>query len=183
MRTWGSYSAIVLIAEALNIIPMIVMPSLLPDIVAAKDNPRNSSTNASIISTASWHASPTRVHSLSLSFLSGSCLCSSGRNMLLEDRCSRCSPLRPSSLSWVWRAPLFVTMNLSKTHLTTVATSCALNVLLNLALIPNYGALGAAIASAIAYWFAVHGICLCTTAPATGGMVTSALLWPKFWNS
>jgi Na+-driven multidrug efflux pump len=50
-------------------------------------------------------------------------------------------------------------------------------------LIPRFGALGAAIASAVAYWFAVHGVCfLYRPLRHTGAMLTSALLYPKFWK-
>ncbi|HUL01212.1 MAG TPA: polysaccharide biosynthesis C-terminal domain-containing protein [Nitrospirota bacterium] len=57
-----------------------------------------------------------------------------------------------------------------------------LNVVLNLALIPLYGGMGASIASCAAYWLAAHGSCfLYRPLRKTGLMLTKALIYPKFW--
>ena len=57
-----------------------------------------------------------------------------------------------------------------------------LNILLNLFLIPAYGAMGAVVATLVSYWFAVHGTCfLFRPLRQNGSMMTRAILWPKFW--
>ena len=48
---------------------------------------------------------------------------------------------------------------LTRVNLISIALGCSLNILLNFALIPNYGAMGAVVATFISYWFAVHGTC------------------------
>lgn len=49
--------------------------------------------------------------------------------------------------SWLWTAPV------------TSAIGVAANILLNLILIPRYGGIGAASATVLSYWLAVHGTC------------------------
>lgn len=75
-----------------------------------------------------------------------------------------------------------IAKNWTRANLISTVLGCSLNVLLNFILIPRYGAMGAVIASIIAYWFAVHGTCLfLKRLRQTGGMMTRALFYPKFW--
>jgi len=73
-------------------------------------------------------------------------------------------------------------MNWTRLHFITDFLGCALNVLLNLLLIPRYGGMGAVLASLVSYWFAVHGSCfLFKPLHRTGLMLTKALVYPKPW--
>jgi O-antigen/teichoic acid export membrane protein len=80
------------------------------------------------------------------------------------------------------RSSFLATMNWTKVYFVTVMLGAVLNIALNFALIPKYGGLGAAFASLIAYWFAVHGSCfLFKPLFRTGNMMTRAMLYPKIW--
>jgi O-antigen/teichoic acid export membrane protein len=80
------------------------------------------------------------------------------------------------------RGSFLATMNWTKTYFVTVLSGAILNIALNLVLIPRYGGLGAASASLISYWLAVHGSCfLFKPLFRTGAMMTRALFYPKIW--
>ncbi len=80
------------------------------------------------------------------------------------------------------RSAFLATMNWSKAYLVTVTLGAVLNIALNFVLIPRYDVLGAAVASFVSYWFAVHGACfLFRPLRRTGGMITKAMLYPKIW--
>ena len=180
----GIYSVVVLIAEAAYIVPMIVMPSLLPGIVAAKEESealfyeRLDHLYRLMAFLAYAIALPLAlVSGWLVPLLFGSAYASGGPVLAVLALAGM------FTFMGVARTAFLVTMNWSKTHLAAVSTSCALNIVLNLALIPRYGALGAAIASALAYWFAVHGFCLYyKPMHQTATMITRALLYPKFWK-
>lgn len=59
----------------------------------------------------------------------------------------------------VARTSFLNTMNYTKWQFVTSLMGCVMNVLLNLVLIPRYGAMGATIASLFSYWFQTHGSC------------------------
>ncbi len=180
----GIYSVVVLIAEAAYIVPMIVMPSLLPDIVAAKQESdvlfykRLDHLYRLMAFLAYAVALPLMLISGSLvSLLFGAAYASGGPVLTVL------AVAGIFTFMGVARTAFLVTMNWNRTHLAAVSTSCVLNIVLNVVLIPRYGALGAAIASAFAYWFAAHGFCLFyKPLHPTGAMITSALLYPKFWK-
>jgi O-antigen/teichoic acid export membrane protein len=80
------------------------------------------------------------------------------------------------------RNVFIVAKNRTRVDLISIALGCTANILLNLALIPRYGAMGAVIATFISYWFAVHGTCfLFKPLRRTGWMLTRAMLYPKIW--
>ncbi|MEJ2691384.1 MAG: flippase, partial [Deltaproteobacteria bacterium] len=80
------------------------------------------------------------------------------------------------------RNVLIVSKNWTRVNLVCVALGCALNILLNLLMIPEYGAMGAVVATLISYWFAVHGSCfLFKPLRRTGWMFTKAMIYPKVW--
>jgi len=76
----------------------------------------------------------------------------------------------------------FIALDWGKALLWSTSAGAATNVLLNLLLIPRWGAMGAAIATCVSYWVAAHGACLCSRSlwPAAG-MITRALLRPRWW--
>jgi O-antigen/teichoic acid export membrane protein len=80
------------------------------------------------------------------------------------------------------RSAYFNVMNWNRIYFVTLALGAAMNVILNLFLIPRYGGLGAAIASCLSYWFAAHGSCfLYKRLHRTGFMLTRAMFYPKIW--
>lgn len=80
------------------------------------------------------------------------------------------------------RNVMIVAKNWTRINLVTIALGGALNIVLNLFLIPIYGAMGAVVATFISYWFAVHGTCfLFKPLRTTGWMMTKAMLYPKVW--
>jgi O-antigen/teichoic acid export membrane protein len=75
-----------------------------------------------------------------------------------------------------------VAKNHTRVNLASIALGGLLNILLNLFLIPAYGAMGAVVATLVSYWFAVHGTCfLFPPLQQNGGMITRAIICPKFW--
>jgi O-antigen/teichoic acid export membrane protein len=77
------------------------------------------------------------------------------------------------------RSSFLTSMNWTRLHLATVSLGAAVNVLLNLWLIPRWGAMGAAVASLIAYWVAAHGTCyVYPRLRPTARMLTQALFTP-----
>jgi len=180
----GIYSVVVLIAEAAYVIPMIVMPSLLPDIVAAKQqsealfHERLDHLYRLMAFLAYVIAIPLALVSIPLvPGLFGNAYASGGPVLAVL------AIAGIFTFMGVARTAFLIAMNWSKTHLVCVAFGAVINVLLNLALIPKYGALGAAFASAIAYWFSVHGICFFfKPLHHTGAMLSRAMLVPRFWH-
>lgn len=80
------------------------------------------------------------------------------------------------------RSSFLTTMNWTRFNFMTIFLGAALNVVLNLVLIPHYGGMGAAVASCISYWFAAHGACfLFKPLFRTGYMLTKAMIHPKVW--
>jgi O-antigen/teichoic acid export membrane protein len=80
------------------------------------------------------------------------------------------------------RSTFLTTMNWTRIHFLTVGLGCAINVILNYILIPRYGGMGAVIASCVAYWFAAHGACfLYKPLHETGFMLTKAIFYPRVW--
>jgi O-antigen/teichoic acid export membrane protein len=77
------------------------------------------------------------------------------------------------------RGAFLASMNWTRPYLLTVALGGVLNVALNLVLIPRLGAMGAVIASLVAYWAATHGSCfLYRPLHPTARMLTRAMLRP-----
>ncbi len=80
------------------------------------------------------------------------------------------------------RNAFMVSQNWLRINLVSTLLGCIMNIVLNLFLIPRYGAMGAIIASLISYWFAVHGTCfLFKPLRDTGRMLTKAMIYPKIW--
>lgn len=80
------------------------------------------------------------------------------------------------------RGYFLTAMNWTRLHFITDFSGCAVNIALNIYLIPKYGGLGAVIASFLAAWLVAHGSCfLFKPLRSTGWMLTRAILYPKFW--
>jgi len=178
----GIYSAAVKLAEAWYFLPMIVT-SVVPHIVEAK-----------AISDEMFYNRLQRLYNvmaflgyavaIPITFLGGWVV-----RLLYGEAYIAAGPMLVV-LIWsvmfvllgVARSVFLTTMNWGKVHLFTVSLGAVINVILNLVLIPRYGGMGAAIASCVAYWMAAHGACfLYKPLLRTGGMLTKALIYPKWW--
>lgn len=76
----------------------------------------------------------------------------------------------------------FIALDWGRALLWATSLGATANVMLNLLLIPRYGALGAAIATCLSYWVAAHGACYTHRRlwPA-GKMILKSLVMPRFW--
>ncbi|HUI44936.1 MAG TPA: flippase [Nitrospirota bacterium] len=179
----GIYSAAVRVAEAWYFVPMAVFSSVYPSVVEAKT-----------MSDDLFYERLQRLYkfmafigyavAVPASLLSGFLI-----NILYGARYHRAGAML-AVLVWaglfvsigVARSSFLMSMNWTKLHFMTVLMGSLLNVVLNLALIPLYGGMGASIASCAAYWLAAHGSCfLYRPLRKTGLMLTKALIYPKFW--
>jgi O-antigen/teichoic acid export membrane protein len=80
------------------------------------------------------------------------------------------------------RNVLVIAKNWTRVDLLSIGMGCALNIILNYVLIPEYGAKGAVFATFVSYWFAVHGTCFVfKPLRATGRMMTKAIFFPRIW--
>lgn len=80
------------------------------------------------------------------------------------------------------RSTFLTAMNWTKVHFFTVGLGCLINVILNYVLIPLFEGMGAVISSCVAYWFAAHGACfLYKPLNKTGSMMTKAIIYPRVW--
>jgi O-antigen/teichoic acid export membrane protein len=79
------------------------------------------------------------------------------------------------------RGAFLTSMNWTRPYLMTVALGGAVNVALNLVLIPRWGGMGAVIATLIAYGVATLGSCFAYRPLfRTGRMLARAMLFPRF---
>ena len=175
----GLYSAAVQLTEAFYLIPIALVNSTFPKIVRLrKDNEKEFYTSLqSLYNKVSLtsYASVLFVSIFSerlLSILYG------------ENYIGAVPVLRVLIWSAVFvalgvaRSSFMVAMNWTKIQLVTVVIASTINVILNYALIPEYGGLGAAIATALSQWFAVHGACLLfKPLRRTGKMITRSLVF------
>lgn len=76
----------------------------------------------------------------------------------------------------------FIALEWGKALLWSTSLGAGCNVLLNLGLIPRYGAMGAAVATCVSYWVAAHGASYTSSImrPAAA-MILRALVCPRFW--
>ncbi|MBI5446638.1 MAG: flippase [Deltaproteobacteria bacterium] len=179
----GNYSVAVRIAEAWYFIPGAICSSVFPAVMKAEGE-----------SEEFFYAHLQRLYglmvllayavALPVAFFSRQVI-----RTLFSDAYSDAGPLL-AILVWtgvftslgVARNVFIVAKKWARLNLLSVGLGCLLNVLLNLALIPRYGARGAVIATFISYWFATHGTCLFfKPLRRTGWMMTKAMLCPKFW--
>jgi O-antigen/teichoic acid export membrane protein len=182
-RELGIYSVAALIAEALYFIPTAVSSSLFPSVVEAKS-----------ISEELFYGRLQQFYNL-MAFLAYAValpvtfLAGWGMPLLFGTAYTRASAML---IGLVWagifinlmiaRSYYMIAMNWTRLHFITDFLGCVINVAINLILIPRYGGMGAVVASCIAYWFVAHGSCfLFRPLFRTGGMLTRALLYPRFW--
>jgi O-antigen/teichoic acid export membrane protein len=179
----GIYSVAALVAEALYFIPTAVSSSLFPSVVEAKSVSeelfyRRLQQFYNLMAFLAYAVA------LPVTFLAGW-----GVPLLFGAAFTRAGAMLVG-LVWagmfinlmIARSCYMVAMNWTRLHFITDFLGCVVNVSINLYLIPRYGGMGAVIASCIAYWFVAHGSCfLFRPLLRTGGMLTRAMLYPRFW--
>jgi O-antigen/teichoic acid export membrane protein len=179
----GNYSVAVQVSEAWFFIPIVICSSVFPAIVEAE-----------AFSEELFHARMQQLYRL-MAFLAYlvalpiALFSTKIIHVLFSTAYSDAGPLL-AILIWAGvftsfgaaRHQMIIAKNWTRIDLVSIALGCALNIVLNLLLIPNYGARGAVIATFIAYWFSTHGSCfLFKPLRKTGWMITKAMLYPKFW--
>ena len=76
----------------------------------------------------------------------------------------------------------FIALDHGKVLLWCTTSGAVSNIILNLLLIPRYGAMGAAISTCVSYWMAAHGCCLFSKSlRPVAWMITMALAYPRWW--
>lgn len=179
----GIYSAAVRLAEIWYFIPMIVVSSVYPSIVAAREMNEELFYNR-LQKLYNLMAFLAYAVALPVSFFSKWIV-----KILFGAAYSKAAAML-AILIWaglfvnlgVARSSFLTTMNWTRVHFVTVFGGCLINIALNFVLIPRYGGIGAVIASCFAYWFAAHGACFFyKPLHKTGYMLTKAIFYPRIW--
>lgn len=179
----GIYSAAVRLAEVWYFIPMTVVSSVFPSIVEARTMGEELFYER-LQKLYNMMALLAYAIAIPVTLLSGWLV-----KMLFGDAYGRAGFML-AGLIWaglfvnmgVARSSFLTSMNWTRVHLMTVFLGCVLNVALNFLLIPQYGGMGAVIATCVAYWFAAHGACLVyKPLYKTGYMLTKAMIYPRIW--
>jgi O-antigen/teichoic acid export membrane protein len=179
----GVYSAAVRLAEVWYFIPMAVVSSTFPSIVAARHE-SGELFYSRLQKLYNLMALLAYLVAVPVTFLAGPIV-----EFLFGAAYSKAGPML-ALLIWaglfanlgVARSSFLTAMNWARIHVVTVFAGCLINVALNIVLIPRYGGMGAVIASCVAYWFAAHGACFFYRPLfRTAIMLTRAILYPKAW--
>ena len=179
----GNYAVAVQISEAWYFIPVVISSSVFPVIVESEASSEELFYEQ-MQKLYSLMAFLTYVIALPVAFFSKAII-----NLLFSSAYSDAGPLL-AILIWAGlftglekaRNCFIVAKNLTRMNLISIALGSMLNILLNFFLIPEYGAMGAVIATFISYWLAVHGSCfILKPLRKTGWMMTKAIFYPKFW--
>ena len=179
----GNYAVAVQISEAWYFIPVVISSSVFPVIVESEASSEELFYEQ-MQKLYSLMAFLTYVIALPVAFFSKAII-----NLLFSSVYSDAAPLL-AILIWAGlftglekaRNCFIVAKNLTRMNLISIALGSMLNIILNFFLIPEYGAMGAVIATFISYWLAVHGSCfILKPLRKTGWMMTKAIFYPKFW--
>jgi O-antigen/teichoic acid export membrane protein len=179
----GNYSVAVRISEAWYFIPMVICSSSFPAVFKSE-----------AVSEELFYAHLQRLYSLMaflayavalpVAFFSDEIV-----RLLFSTSFTDAGPLL-ALLIWTGvftslgaaRNVFVLSKNWTRINLLSVGLGCALNILLNYLLIPEYEAMGAVAATFVSYWFAVHGTCfLFKPLRRTGWMITRAMIFPRAW--
>jgi len=179
----GNYSVAVRISEAWYFIPMVISSAIFPAFVEV-ETASDELFYAHMQKLYNIMALLAYTVALPVAFFSREII-----QVLFSSAYSDAGPLL-AVLVWTGlftslgaaRNVLIVAKNWTRVNLLSIGLGCGLNILLNYILIPQYGAMGAVIATFISYWFAVHGACLfLKPLRKTGWMMTKAMIYPKVW--
>lgn len=179
----GIYSAAVRLAEAWYFIPMSIVASVFPGIVAAK-----------AVSEELFYQRLQKLYNVMvfLAYAVAVPVTFIANDVIVILFGSEYKSGGPMLAGLIWtclftnlgvaRSTFLTTMNWTRIHFFTVLAGCMINIVLNYLLIPVYGGMGAVIASLVSYWFAAHGTCFFYKPLfKTGFMLTKAMVYPKVW--
>ncbi len=179
----GIYTTAIRIAEVLYFIPMVTVPTFFPSIINAKKE-GDVFFYKKLQQLYNLMAFLGYAVAIPITFLGPYII-----EFLFGHEYSRAGPMLAVFI-WagiftnlgVARSTFLTAMNFNKFHLVAISSGGIVNIALNCVLIPRYGGMGAVIASCVAYWLAAHGSCFFyKPLYKTGGMLTKAMLYPKFW--
>ena len=182
-RELGNYSAAVQVSEVWYFIPMVITSSIFPALVKVETSSEEL-FDAHMQKLYRVMAFFAYTIALPVSFFSKEIV-----QALFSSSYTDAGPLL-TVLVWTGlftalgsaRNVLIIAKNWTKVNLVSTLLGCLMNIALNYYLIPQYGAMGAVLATFISYWFAVHGTCfLFKPLRKTGWMMTRAMFYPKFW--
>lgn len=182
-REVGVYSVAVRLAEAWYFIPLSLCASIFPGIIEAKKN-GEAHFDLRIQKLYNLMALISYAVALPITFLSSFLV-----RILYGAEYLGAGPML-AILVWAGlfvslglaRTSYLTAMNWTKLHFISVLLGSLINILLNLLLIPEYGGVGASIATCIAYFVATLGSCFFYPALyKTGRMLIQALIFPKIW--
>jgi len=179
----GNYSVAVRISEAWYFIPMVISSSVFPAIVEME-----------AVSEELFYSNMQKLYNLMalLAYIVALPVAFFSKDIIQVLFSSAYSEAGPLLAILIWtgvftslgaaRGIFIVSKNWTRVNLVTISLGCSVNIALNYALIPNYGAMGAVIATFISYWFAIHGTCFFfKSLRRTGWMITKAMIYPKAW--
>lgn len=182
-REVGMYAAAVRIAEIWYFIPTVVVSSVFPNIVKARecDEKEFYSRLQKLYNLMAFMGYAV---ALPITFGAGLIV-----NLMFGTQYEAAGPML-ALLVWaglfanlaVARNAYLFAMNWSRVLLGVTCLGAVTNVALNLLLIPRFGGLGAVVASCLSYWLAAHGACyFYKPLRRTAHMLTRALVYPRFW--
>jgi O-antigen/teichoic acid export membrane protein len=158
----GLYSAATKVSEAWNFIPIIVVSSLYPKIVASRQGDdsgfyRNIQRLYNLMVVLSYGVVLffTLFSGVLVSLIYGAQYTDTARILPILMGTSLFSSLGMA------RSSFLMTMNWATLQLATVSIACLINVGLNYLLIPRHGGYGAAVATLLSQGLAVYGLCFC----------------------
>ena len=179
----GNYSAAVQISEVWYFIPMVICSSVFPALVKSETSSEEL-FYAHMQKLYNFMALLAYTVALPVSLFSKEVI-----QILFSSAYTDAGPLL-SILVWTGlftnlgaaRNVLIVAKNWTRVNLVSIALGCVMNIVLNIFLIPKYGAMGAVVATFVSYWFAVHGTCfIFKPLRKTGWMMIKAMFYPKVW--
>jgi O-antigen/teichoic acid export membrane protein len=179
----GNYSVAVQLSEVFFFVPMVIISSVFPAFVEVETHSEEL-FYAHLQKLYNMMALYAYLVALPITFFSREIV-----QFLFSSAYADAGPLA-AMLVWAGvftslgaaRGVMITVKNWTRVNMVSIALGGVLNVLLNLLLIPAYGAMGAVVATFISYWFAVHGSCfLFKSLRKTGWMMTRAMLYPKVW--
>jgi len=176
----GFYSAAVRVAEIWFFIPMVIVPSVFPNLLKTWQS-NQQLFYKKLQSLYNLMAIFSYLIAIPITFLSGFII-----QILFGSKYSNSASIL-SILVWsnlfvnlgVARSSFLTAMNWNQLHFLTVAIGCCINIGCNMVLIPRYGGIGAAIATCISYGFATYFSCAFSPKLLkTGKMLTQAIFYP-----
>lgn len=179
----GRYAAAVKLAEIWNLIPVVIVSSVFPNIIRSREQEERLFLGKlqklyNLLSFCSYAvAVPLSLGAyLLITLLYGVPYASAAPMLILLLWAGLFANLA------VARNAYLLTMGWSRVILALVVAGALTNVGLNLLLIPRFGGIGAGIASLVSYWVVAHGGCyLYRPLRVSARMLSHALLHPRFW--